>query len=730
MASSTSLLLTLLVYILSDRLHAERRRVVIPAYIITFLWHLFVIPSRIFALVLFAAAYGPYVSVVIGVHWGAAIIWTLAERTNFCGDLSTTPPRKRYFFEVPFVGVVSFIFIFIYFNVRDGSTMVRIIVYHLLTSVETLLLSALFYVAYPSLPFSPWVFGLSVSAYGIGIAFMFLYYVAWHPNRTDDCFLCLGCPKSCDCCQCLSDKGELHLGNVDLPLDGERREGGVIEIRSDAGNGRCNVGEEERRIGGGDASPEATRKTVCTATVPNGHPLTRGSINNIPRTDPPTPTRSALATATAIRPSSQLGHHSSSAMEIRRSSALYGGSGGQLFSHRHGNGPTAAASLDSVQREKRSPQYRTPSRESMREGEDKKWPVRTNSEHFPKRMLPNSTNPRSVPLPRRRSDSQLLPVTVTNRGGYYQYCNIMGNKRQSLITHPDLSSNINLPSPIGEEPGSSDGGSSRKWSSPLPVLHVSSADSPGKRGGREGRGRGGGRERRSSGSYLPSPYSFMFVTPPTPTVAPPTSVSPYSVHNPLHLDGRLYLEPGVGRGVRRSRHRSLSPDTRSSEGSGCGYYAYPNSVSGTPKQSPYSSRRSSGSHQRKRRSGSNNPLHSGDPMVEFTQLYTSRTSPAHIRRPSSRSSARVSATFDESSDGGGGGRGVASTCSSGVFSSDKSDVAPPTSSSNEDNKSYSTVVEVKGAEGCSQQSGEIDGKWQPPPCNMIDQVVVGGDTLV
>ena len=672
-------------------------------------------------MVLFAVAYGPYIAVVVGVHWGAAIIWTLAERTNFCGDLSTTPPKKRYLLELPFVGVVSFIFLFIYFNVRDGSTMVRIIVYHLLTAVETLLLSALFYVAHPNLSLSPWVFALSVSSYGLGVAFMFLYYAAWHPSRTEDCFLCIGCPKSCECCPCFSDKGELHLGNVDLPLDGEGR---MESPRDEERRSRGDIEGEERPV------KRTPNQNGVYPFTPNG--VGSSSMNNI--------NRSAGGTPTHVRPSLQLNNHFSSAVELPRNTSLYGGNGGgeenpySVPFHHVGVPRTGAMSLENI---KRVSPYRAPSRGSLREGEEKRWPIKTKTESLPKRMLPlvtNASDPRSAPLPRRGSDSQLLPAPTSNK---IRYSNVNGKQRHSMIVHPDLqlSSNINLPSPIGEEPGVFDGG--RKWSSPLPILHVSSADSPGKRGER-GRGRGKiGKERRGSGSLLPSPYSFMYVTPPTPTVSTnmtvaTSSMNPsYPVRSSSQLESRFYLEPGVGRGVKRYRHRSLSPDVHSSDGSGFGYSAYSRSANATPKQSPYSSRRSSsGCAPRKRRSGSSNPLHSGDPMVEFTQLYTSGASPTHMRRPSSRSSARVSTTCDESSDCGAGRKGRTSACSSGVFSSDKSETGfsvPPTGSEVNEPR---PVLGVESNDGCGQgeERRRKDKRWQSPVNS--DVGLMGGDTLV
>ena len=110
MASTLSLLLTIISYIGNDRLHSEKRRIVCPGHMTALIWHLCMIAGRISALSLFAIAFGPYISVVIGIHWIACIIWTLFERTNFCGDVTTTPPKKRLYFELPFVLVISFVF--------------------------------------------------------------------------------------------------------------------------------------------------------------------------------------------------------------------------------------------------------------------------------------------------------------------------------------------------------------------------------------------------------------------------------------------------------------------------------------------------------------------------------------------------------------------------------------------------------------------------------------------
>ena len=203
----------------SDRLHEEGRRVVCLGYIAMFLWHLFMVAARIVILVMFARAYGPYVAIVVGVHWIATLVWLLFERTNFCGDPTSRPPKRRIYFEVPFACVVSFIFLFVYFNVKDSASLVRSVIYHLLTSVETVVLASLFYAFFATLSYAPWLFGFSVGLYLVGVALVSVYYCAWHPNRTDNCYL-IGVPKHCSCRGCCrrGDDNEDVIGNVDLPL--------------------------------------------------------------------------------------------------------------------------------------------------------------------------------------------------------------------------------------------------------------------------------------------------------------------------------------------------------------------------------------------------------------------------------------------------------------------------------------------------------------------------------
>ena len=271
LASTLSLLLTLLVYIASDRLHEEGRRVVWVGYIAMFLWHLMMVTARVSVLVMFAHTFGFYVSIVVGVHWIITLIWLLLERTNFCGESTSRPPKRRFYFEIPFAFLLSFVFLFIYFNVKDSSSLVRSIVYHLLTAIETAILASLFYAFKSTLWYTPWWFGFTVGFYLIGIAIMSLYYCAWHPNRTDNCYM-IGLPKHCCGCCSSRDKGPA-IGNVDLPLrDTSSSSGGEDRITP-----TINVQEE-------DAHTQRTGQTPDRLTIT---PVSSSAYNRLD----PTPGR-------------------------------------------------------------------------------------------------------------------------------------------------------------------------------------------------------------------------------------------------------------------------------------------------------------------------------------------------------------------------------------------------------------------------------------------------------
>ena len=525
-STSISLLLTLISYVASDRLSSENRRVVIPGYLILFLWHICLVSARIASIAIFTVAYGPYVAVIIGIHWISSVIWTFAEKTNICGDSSTTPHKKRHYLEIPFVIIISFIFTFLYFNVHDGSTLGRIIVYHILTSIETALISALFYAAYPSLDYAPWVFAAVVGVYILGVAFMFLYYAAWHPSRTEDCLI-IGCPKSDSCCKCFSKSGP-YLGNVDLPL-------------SDIGHNSNMEAHLNQRNSTQDTSPVGD--------------LTTGNIPPIEVTNQCS--GEALAGAQQTSNSQDLSS-SNVVIPFRYSSA----------SQYH---------FDMI------------SLQDQQFANSENYFIRSNSERF-------SHKPRIVSIQRNEHCSQ-TELLSRNNPWRHSEGHIYSHQTPKPYTPQYVIVNSSMPSPIGEETTL---GETKKLAAPPVVQIFSATDDPQHHTNQR---------VKVTSSHIQYDTPSQFKSHGNKTYLEPLHYQRCKARSelarkrsnqtsPNYCTHNMYSTP------RPNRHRSLSP----------GISDYSHSTSTTPKQSPYSGRK---------RSRVSNPLHTHDPMMEFTRLYSS-----------------------------------------------------------------------------------------------------------
>lgn len=643
-ASIVSLLLTLFIYIGSDRLHSNSRRVVFPAYVTTFFWHFFVVPSRVASLALFAVAHGPYIVVVIGVHWMVAAAWTLFERTNLCGDHTKTPKKRRLHLEIPFVIVLSFIFTFVYFNLREGSTLTRIVTYHLATSVETIIIASLFYIYLPSLGFAPWAFSFTVGGYTLGMSFMALYYAAWHPKRTTDCFR-IGLPHACDCCKVFHKSDRGGMGNVDLPLD--------------------NVGRQS-------STPSTCSGPTCSNN--NSGTSAGGGVIPINVSDLMTAVPSSIANSSGnggySHPiqSTPLGHR-----------YLIGGGGER--NERRGDVPDAPQLRHSSGSQYAHYSHLDPPPSGRRRSASPSGPTATPSGpplppgrrhtfhggYTPERQRALDADPSS--LPRGTSRSVHLPRRQNWRysEGNMDVNNIVPTAH---LAHFGINNQLyNLPSPIGEEPATPTGmpGGNRNLSL-TPVVQVNGisyqkSESP-------------GQARSVSVGGSPIPGRMSSYTPigtrrsasvaegriqldPPPHVAHAQS---FSRNQPERHSGRIYAEiRDYARGSlydgRMSRQGSSSP-TRPGGSNRSSRHGSPRATNGTPRNSPRSSQR--------RTRHPSNPLHTHDPMQEFTKLYSTPTHGNYgvLRKPPPKRSSSPTGEDTE------GSQRATSTSSSHLVSSD------------------------------------------------------------
>uniref|UniRef100_UPI0037E7EFFD XK-related protein 4 isoform X6 n=1 Tax=Semicossyphus pulcher TaxID=241346 RepID=UPI0037E7EFFD len=146
------------------------------AVIIQFCWHFFTIAARVITFALFASVFQLYFGIFIVLHWCIMTFWIVHCETDFC---------ISKWEEIVFDMVVGIIYIFSWFNVKEGRTRYRLFIYYLVILVENAALSALWYL-YRSPPttdaFAVPALCVIFSSFLTGVVFMLMYYAFFHPN--------------------------------------------------------------------------------------------------------------------------------------------------------------------------------------------------------------------------------------------------------------------------------------------------------------------------------------------------------------------------------------------------------------------------------------------------------------------------------------------------------------------------------------------------------------------
>ncbi|XP_056437896.1 LOW QUALITY PROTEIN: XK-related protein 6b [Gadus chalcogrammus] len=138
-------------------------------------WRLFTISSRVLSFALFASVFHIYFGIFVVVHWCAMAFWVVHGGTHFC---------MSKWEEVLFNMVVAVVYVFCWFNVREGRTRLRMVAYYTLVLLENAVLSTLWY-AYRD-PTTTDAYASSALCgvflcFASGVACMVLYYGVLHP---------------------------------------------------------------------------------------------------------------------------------------------------------------------------------------------------------------------------------------------------------------------------------------------------------------------------------------------------------------------------------------------------------------------------------------------------------------------------------------------------------------------------------------------------------------------
>ncbi|XP_055965295.1 LOW QUALITY PROTEIN: XK-related protein 4 [Sorex fumeus] len=146
------------------------------AMLIQFCWHFFTIAARVITFALFASVFQLYFGIFIVLHWCVMTFWIVHCETEFC---------ITKWEEIVFDMVVGIIYIFSWFNVKEGRTRCRLFAYYLVVLLENAALSALWYLyKSPQIADAFAVPALCVvfSSFLTGVVFMLMYYAFFHPN--------------------------------------------------------------------------------------------------------------------------------------------------------------------------------------------------------------------------------------------------------------------------------------------------------------------------------------------------------------------------------------------------------------------------------------------------------------------------------------------------------------------------------------------------------------------
>ncbi|XP_048868281.1 XK-related protein 4 [Brienomyrus brachyistius] len=154
----------------------DKRPMSYLAVVIQFCWHFFTIAARVITFALFASVFQLYFGVFIVLHWCIMTFWIVHCETEFC---------VTKWEEIVFDMVVGIVYIFSWFNVKEGHTRCRLFVYYLVVLAENMALSTLWYLY--RVPASTDAFAVPAlcvvfSSFLTGVLFMLMYYAFFHPN--------------------------------------------------------------------------------------------------------------------------------------------------------------------------------------------------------------------------------------------------------------------------------------------------------------------------------------------------------------------------------------------------------------------------------------------------------------------------------------------------------------------------------------------------------------------
>nr|XP_024657781.1 LOW QUALITY PROTEIN: XK-related protein 8-like [Maylandia zebra] len=144
--------------------------------LIYFLWNLLLIAPRVVALALFSSVLPGYIAAHFLMLWFVFVLWAWQQRTNFMDSVGG---------EWLYRSTVGLIWYFSWFNVAEGQTRGRSLIYHSFMTIDGVILLVTWWCYRDLVQTDAFVLPLLISlplTYLLGLLFKTLYYCCFHPK--------------------------------------------------------------------------------------------------------------------------------------------------------------------------------------------------------------------------------------------------------------------------------------------------------------------------------------------------------------------------------------------------------------------------------------------------------------------------------------------------------------------------------------------------------------------
>ncbi|BES99743.1 XK-related protein [Nesidiocoris tenuis] len=146
--------------------------------IFQFTWRLGTVGSRAMCLVLYASLYGPWVLLVVLLHWVSMFLWIVSTGSLFKVDEPSTLQRTCL------SSVIAFVYVLAYINLQEtGRHKHKMVLYYVVMTLENALLCFAWYLQAPYTQSNQLMPIILATAYLTGLMFMVIYYRFFHVRR-------------------------------------------------------------------------------------------------------------------------------------------------------------------------------------------------------------------------------------------------------------------------------------------------------------------------------------------------------------------------------------------------------------------------------------------------------------------------------------------------------------------------------------------------------------------